>query len=364
MASALFIFPIDLISMGAFGRILERAGFLPGDISYQFYAFDGKMFRIRNLLSFSVSDDDFRGWLVPVPSKKDQQIAVAALFSERTLPDACIVFCGGNAGDLGHRLHTLQKFRALFSQSALISSGYHWEHTYYFDFITFDYRGFGLSHGSPSEKNAYQDLRLCIRSYLEHRYQYTLSNNTAPKIFLYGHSLGASVALDLAADKKSPLFASILGLILDGAPASIFRALDSKTWAAPSTLLSPLDPFPNFKKIPRIQCPVWFCHGLRDPICPITNGLRLHDAAPKHLRSFEPAFWSENASHGDLIDAIDFASRFRRFLYAVLGPIRPPSTFSYMMPATADDAHHNKYSCISKEEEEDLHHDNNNLRSW
>ena len=135
-------------------------------------------------------------------------------------------------------------------------------------------------------------------------------------LVVYGHSMGASVAVDFAARGGS----SISALVLDGAPASIFSCLGCGTALGPASVFALLDPFPNARKIARVSCPLWFVHGVRDPICPAANALRLHAAAPREVTRHEPIFWVPRGSHGDVLHVApgEFAARFRRFLDAAL----------------------------------------------
>jgi len=61
-------------------------------------------------------------------------------FIPAATPKGVILFCHGNAGNISHRLDTIDLFHRLG----------------YSTFI-FDYRGYGESEGSPSEKGTYQD---------------------------------------------------------------------------------------------------------------------------------------------------------------------------------------------------------------
>ena len=307
------LLPLDLLSFGSLSRSVERLGYVPFDVSYTFNPrSDSSFFTVKSMReSRSRRRPPVFGWFADLliggstsffssdNKKKKDRIACAGIFTTRP-PQLAVIFCGGNAGDLGYRVPQLELFFDIFQGTA--------------DVVTFDYPGFGLSEGVPSERSVYKAVRACLTSYLDRR----RSEGTTPPIFLYGHSLGASVALDLAVDKDY----QITGLILDGAPASIFNVFDSGSMAGPSTLLSVLDPYPNVKKIPRLhETPVWIVHGVLDGICPPINGRRLYDAAPQSLRRYELPFFVDGAAHGDIpsVAPREFNRRFRSFVIAVLG---------------------------------------------
>ena len=66
-------------------------------------------------------------------------------------------------------------------------------HAFGFSVLAIDYRGFGKSDGDlPSEQTVYEDARVAWNRLTE-------LQPDASKRFIYGHSLGGAVAIDLAA---------------------------------------------------------------------------------------------------------------------------------------------------------------------
>jgi len=82
-----------------------------------------------------------------------------------------ILFCHGNAGNISHRLDSIQIFHQL-GLSVFI----------------FDYRGYGQSEGKPSESGTYRDV--------ESAWQYLVEEQQVnpDKIIVFGRSLGGAVA--------------------------------------------------------------------------------------------------------------------------------------------------------------------------
>ena len=71
-----------------------------------------------------------------------------------------VLFCHGNAGNISHRLETVQMLTEIGANVLL-----------------FDYRGYGLSDGQPSEENMYADAEAAYRWLL--REKSTPSHNIA-----------------------------------------------------------------------------------------------------------------------------------------------------------------------------------------
>ena len=97
-----------------------------------------------------------------------------------------IVFCHGNGGNLGSFPDRFELFEQLDAS-----------------YLSFDYPGYGKSSGRPSEEALYQSGRAVIR-HLE-----SALGVSPNQIVLYGLSLGAAVALELACTEE------VAGLILE-----------------------------------------------------------------------------------------------------------------------------------------------------
>lgn len=153
-------------------------------------------------------------------------------------------------------------------------------HAMGFSVLAVDYRGFGQSRGPlPSERSVYQDALIAW----EHLARL---QPEAGKRFIYGHSLGGAVAVnlahELADDKQSPQAA---GLIVE----SSFTNLGDVATAVSNTslpvrwLLS--QEFDSLNKIGAVGVPVLIAHGRDDRYVPARFSEALFDAArePKQL---------------------------------------------------------------------------------
>lgn len=146
-----------------------------------------------------------------------------------------------------------------------------------------DYRGYGLSGGSPSEAGLYEDGRAVVRHLIE-------SGLAEPsRLVLLGSSLGTAVAVVVASEFP------VAGVILQ-APFDSMRALARRKFPIfPSFLLR--DPYDTLARASRVSCPVLVLHGDRDEIVPIDAGERLYKCFPS------PAGFHRvpGAGHNDLI---------------------------------------------------------------
>lgn len=167
----------------------------------------------------------------------------------------------GNAEDLGY-----------------LYSFLHEMHAHGFSVLGYDYHGYGLSGGKPTERNTYLDI--------DAAYDYlTKDLHIAPEnIISFGHSVGAAVALDLAVRRP------VAAVILQGAFVTAFRVVTNFP-------LIPFDKYDNLKKIAQLKYPLLMIHGTADAIIPFWHGQKLYEAA-----SVSKQFYAvKNAGHNDIV---------------------------------------------------------------
>ncbi len=139
-----------------------------------------------------------------------------------------------------------------------------------FSVLLIDYRGYGHSEGKfPTESRVYQDAATA--------WDYLVKRHQPSQIFIYGHSLGGAVAIDLAV--KHPEAA---GLIVDSSFTSIgdIAKLQGKFWMFPVNLILNQQ-FDSIRKVRSLQIPVLFIHGTADLQVPAFMSQQLYAAAPK-----------------------------------------------------------------------------------
>ena len=153
-------------------------------------------------------------------------------------------------------------------------------HDFGYSVLAIDYRGFGRSDGGmPSEATVYEDARAGWARLAE------LEPDPA-KRYIYGHSLGGAIAIDLAAwlsARAGPVPAR--GLIVEStftSLADIARAL-SYEWLPVQWILS--QKFDSIDKIAQVRLPVLVVHGEADRYVPARFSKMLYEAArgPKQL---------------------------------------------------------------------------------
>lgn len=133
-----------------------------------------------------------------------------------------------------------------------------------------DYRGYGSSGGgSPSEAKVYQDA--------EAAWQYLIKvRGVKPgQAFIYGHSLGGAIAIDLAVHHPEAA-----GLITESTFTSMVAMGELKYGYFPVGLLLN-QRFDSLKKISRLKIPVLLIHGTWDHLVPVRMAQQLYDAAPQ-----------------------------------------------------------------------------------
>lgn len=137
-----------------------------------------------------------------------------------------------------------------------------------FHVFVYDYQGFGMSEGEPSEAGIYSDATAA--------YQFVKSLGFADSsIAVYGFSLGGAAAIHLAAHVGTPR-----RLILEAAFASATSLTQSGTLIdLPSTYVMKGE-YNNSEKIRAVHAPVLILHGMEDKFIDIEkNGKVLFNNA-------------------------------------------------------------------------------------
>lgn len=142
-----------------------------------------------------------------------------------------------------------------------------------FSVLAIDYRGFGKStKGLPSEDMAYEDARTA--------WKWLAAKHGHRERFVFGHSLGGAIAIDLASRVDDER-----GVIVEGTFTSIPDVASSMKfgWLPISPLIT--QRFEAVKKVDKLRSPLLVVHGENDTLIPSDLGRRLYDAAtgPKYF---------------------------------------------------------------------------------
>jgi fermentation-respiration switch protein FrsA (DUF1100 family) len=161
-----------------------------------------------------------------------------------------LLWCHGNAGNIINRLENI---RLLFRQNMSL--------------FVFDYRGYGKSqHVRPNEEGLYLDAMGA------HDYLTRVRMIRPERLVLFGRSLGAAVAADLAVHKPAA------GMILESAFPSIEAVAKFYYGGLPVHWLLGAE-FRLIDRVPALSLPKLIIHGDQDTIIPPEMGRQVFEAA-------------------------------------------------------------------------------------
>jgi len=172
--------------------------------------------------------------------------------------DHYLIYLHGSAYNIGANVNHARRFKELGFSVLLIS-----------------YRGYGQSEGNfPTEAQVYADA--------EAAWNYLVKQNGIKPgdIFIYGHSLGGAVAINLAVSHPEAR-----GIIVEAA----FTSIADMGRQHNLYRLLPIDlithqRFDSISKINRLKVPVLLLHGTDDKVVPFKMSRRLYEKAPSPKR--------------------------------------------------------------------------------
>ncbi|MFZ2301071.1 MAG: alpha/beta hydrolase [Gallionella sp.] len=188
-------------------------------------------------------------------------------------PRGTVLFLHGNAGNISHRIDSLQMFHRL---------GY--------NTLIFDYRGYGNSGGTPSEQGTYHDAEAAWRYLTEQRHI------PACRIALFGESLGGAVGARLAAI-PAPDASQRRVMAVRQKPAALVIASGFTSVPELARHFYPYLPvqwlarirYDTEKNLRAVTAPVLIAHSPDDEIVPFEHGRALFAAANPPKRFLELA---------------------------------------------------------------------------
>ena len=198
---------------------------------------------------------------------------------------AVLIFSHGNAGNLFHRLALLDKFR----EAGL-------------GVFLYDYRGYGLSEGSPGESGLYRDS--------EAAWDWVTQKEISPsRLISYGRSLGAAVALQLALSRE------VGAVVLDVPFTSIEDMAGHILPFFPSGPFL-IESYDNLGKVGSLDHPLLVVIAENDQVVPPWMGKVLFEAAPQPKRLLIVS----DAGHSDTSWVGDEYVRYIKELAASMNP--------------------------------------------
>ncbi len=222
----------------------------------------------EDVMFFAEDGCRLHGWWIPHPE------ATGAM-----------LYCHGNAGNISTRLDVVDGLHKL---------GVH--------VFLFDYRGFGLSRGIPSERGLYRDARAAyevVRARFEDADQ--------PPVIVFGASLGGSVAAQLAVDKP------VKGVVIEGGFTSSVDVGERWYPNLPIRTIARYR-FDAQSKLASLPVPKLFAHSTIDGVVPYDIGTRLFEAA-----SGPKQFIPLRGNHGEAgwIDTPAFYTALHTFVRSI-----------------------------------------------
>jgi uncharacterized protein len=170
-----------------------------------------------------------------------------------------VLYCHGNAGNISHRLFTLELIHELGANC-----------------LIFDYRGYGQSTGTPTEQGTITDVKTAWNWLVREQ-------GVAPdEIILFGRSLGGSIAAIAAVDLNPA------AVILESTFTSVVETGKHYYPWFPIRLFARYD-YNTLAAVKKLNCPVFVAHSRDDEIIPYTFGEQLFEAAnePKLFRELK-----------------------------------------------------------------------------
>lgn len=196
----------------------------------------------------STSDGvNVHGWFIPQPSGEDAN-------PTGSVAPVMLFFHGGN-GNLSDRLEKIRLF-----------------HEIGLEVFAIDYRGYGKSGGTPSERGLANDAQATYSYLVEKR------GVKPQRLYVYGEDLGAAVAIDLVTKSRAA------GLITEAARASVIEDT-RQTWPLIPWQYLIRNKFDSVAKIGGVHIPVLLIHSADDDVVSFNDSRRLFALAhePKQL---------------------------------------------------------------------------------
>ena len=178
-----------------------------------------------------------------------------------------LVWFHGNGGNISHRVDNIAGLNRRLGVGILI----------------IDYRGYGLSEGSPSEQGTYLDAEAAVTHALSR------PDVDPERVVLFGRSLGCAVAAEMAA--RHDVYAVVLE-----SPFTSISAMARRAYSfLPGLGLLVGNMYDTLDKASRIEAPVMLLHGDSDEIVPFEMGREVFEAAPEPKRFYR----IRGAGHND-----------------------------------------------------------------
>ena len=179
---------------------------------------------------------------------------------------------------------------------------------YKLNFIVCDYRGYGLSNGTPSKENLHSDS-IKIFNYLS---DYLLNKNYKNKLIIMGRSLGSCSAFEIVS-KYSDI---ISGCIIESGFVTEYPLLHLMGMDPEEISFDLTDGFMNLSKVKKFKGPLLIIHADLDDIVPLSQAeLMLIESGSQNKELFKV----NGANHNNImmVARMEYFNRIYRFIEQV-----------------------------------------------
>lgn len=212
---------------------------------------------------------------IDVGARKEKMYAVYVGDIDSIQTDTVTLYLHGNAGHMDY-----------YWPRAKLLANVHGQNNY--GVLMIDYRGYGLSEGTPSEDNIYEDARAAV-SWLAEK------GLTSDRFLMYGFSLGSAPTLELTAN-GADLSPSKIMLESPFASAEVM-VQDGSGLALPGSFFTNLK-IDNAEETKKIDQPLYWIHGEDDDFLAMkTHGEVVY---ANHRGQRKVAYRIPGANHGDV----------------------------------------------------------------
>ena len=169
-----------------------------------------------------------------------------------------LVWFHGNGGNISHRVDNIAGLHGRLGVSILI----------------IDYRGYGLSEGSPTEQGTYLDAEAAVAHALSR------PDVDPERVVLFGRSLGCVVAAEMAVRHDA------YAIVLESPFTSVLAMAKRAYPFLPGVGLLVGNMYDTLDKVARIDAPIMVLHGDSDEIVPFEMGREVFEAASEPKRFY------------------------------------------------------------------------------
>lgn len=222
-----------------------------------------------NKYMYDLATDDLSICLTTV--KKSNQTISLMIVKPDTPSDKFIVFSHGNAATIYDYYYYGKKLASDLGVNC----------------IFYDYPGYGLSSGTPTDESCVNALEIVVLHMM------TTMDISKKNIILIGQSIGTGITTEFA--HKYFWLSPIILL----AP---FKSIVRIATETSTCITKYVDKYPSIDYVKVLNCPIRIFHGTQDEIIPFYHGTEL--AAACRNKTFSPV-WLDGIGHNNILDHID-----------------------------------------------------------